>query len=480
MKHRPAHFWLLASSSLMLFALIGACALVKPEMPSMVSGREYFYHRAIGSPYSTGIPYALWLAIMERYPDDLGRTWGEFGEKFGLLKEEDDPSGLPVGFVLTHDWLSGTKFLMTTCALCHTAEIGESRIDGLGARDLRLNALNNTVMRLAASHDFTPKVLIEAAEQSAQRANIPWGWGSSLVTRAAVQQLRQRALSHVEMDAGPGRNGPLEFTKAVLQVPIEPPFGYVRFHPVWTYGKRNSFGSDGVMTGNLALAAALVEFNKGMSSLEILQHRTRFDNIYTYLATVKPPPYPGPITSRLADQGQLLFHQQCANCHGTYSPGISVRNEQRIVPLSEIGTDPDRLRVITPALIEAYNRTPLGEQVPMKPTGGYVARPLDGIWCRAPYLHNGAVPTLDDLLRPVRERPIKFYVGGHTGYDIARLGLLYEEEFLEDGRRVARRASSLQFEFDTTAPGNSNFGHEFGTNLTTEDRRALLEYLKQI
>jgi len=157
-----------------------------------------------------------------------------------------------------------------------------------------------------------------------------------------------------------------------------------------------------------------------------------------------------------------------------------IRYEERTVPLPEIRTDPDRLRMITPDLIEAFNRTPLGKQVPMKPTGGYVARPLDGIWCRAPYLHNGSVPTLTDLLRPARERPVKFYVGGHTSYDIDRLGLSYEEEFLPDGRRTGRRVSSLQFEFDTTAPGNSNLGHEFGAGLTTDDRQALLEYLKRL
>ena len=480
MKRTEIHLLVFGSASLVVLALLGACSMIKPEPPSIVAGREYFHHRAIGSPYSTGIPYALWLATMERYPDDLGRNWDEFREKFGLLKEDDDPSGLPVGFVLEGDRLSGTTFLMTTCALCHTAKIGDQRIEGLGARDLRLNALNNTVMRLAARHDFMPNTLVGAAEEAARRGHIPWGWRARLVTKEAVKQLQQRASRHVEMDAGPGRNAPLEFTKAVLQVPIEPPFGYVRFHPVWTYSKRQSFGLDGVMTGNLALAAALVEFNKGMSPYDIVRHQARFDSIYEYLTTVRPPPYPGQVAPILADRGHMHFLQQCAGCHGTYGPGTSIQYQERTVPLSEIGTDPDRLQVITPELVAAFNRTPLGKRAPMKPTDGYIARPLDGIWCRGPYLHNGAVPTLNDLLRPARERPVKFYVGGHTGYDLDRLGLSYEEELLPDGRRTARLASPLQFEFDTRAPGNSNLGHEFGTDLSAEDRKALIEYLKQL
>lgn len=480
MRWTELHLRVFRSASFVVLALLGACSMIKPELPSIAAGREYFHYRAIGSHFSTGIPYALWLATMERYPDDLGRNWDEFREKFGLLKEDDDSSGLPVGFVLEDDRLSGTTFLMTTCALCHTARIGDQRIDGLGARDLRLSALNNTVMGLAARHDFTPNTLAGAAEEVARRSNIPWGWRARLVTKEAVKQLQQRASRHVEMDAGPGRSAPLEFTKAVVQIPIEPPFGYVRFHPVWTYGKRQSFGSDGLMTGNLALAAALVEFNKGMSPYDIMRHGARFDSIYEYLTTARTPPYPGQVAQNLADRGHMVFLQQCAGCHGTYGPGTSIQYQERTVPLSEIGTDPDRLRVITPELVAAFNRTPLGNRAPMKPTDGYIARPLDGIWCRGPYLHNGAVPTLNDLLRPARERPVKFYVGGHTGYDLDRLGLLYEEELLPDGRRTARHASPLQFEFDTTAPGNSNLGHEFGMDLSAEDRTALLEYLKQL
>jgi hypothetical protein len=126
--------------------------MIKPEPPSTVAGREYFHHHAIGSPYSTGIPYALWLATMERYPDDLGRNWDEFREKFGLLKEDDDPSGLPVGFVLEDDRLSGTTFLMTTCALCHTAKIGDQRIDGLGARTC--DSMPSITRSWGSRHDY--------------------------------------------------------------------------------------------------------------------------------------------------------------------------------------------------------------------------------------------------------------------------------------------------------------------------------------
>jgi hypothetical protein len=463
---------------LLIAVFLTGCSLIQREQVSVSAGYEYFHLRAIGSRYTTGIPYALWLAALEEYPDKLGKNWADFAEKFGVIADPDNPNGLPVGFVLEHDSLSGTQFLMTNCSLCHTAMIGNRRIDGLGARNLRLNALNNTVMRLAARNDFNAETLIPAADAIAQRHQIPWDWRSRLVAKRAIQELKELSSRHVEMDAGPGRSAAVEFTKAAAEVRIEPPFGFVRFHAVWTYSKRRSFGVDGVIEGDLALAAALVEFNKRMPPGYIVNHRERFYSIYEYIKTLRPPSYPGVVDTALADRGHRLFQTHCASCHGTYGPDETARYEERIIPLSEVGTDPDRLHAVTRALVEAFNRNELGKRAPMKLTDGYIGRPLDGIWSRGPYLHNGSVPTLRDLLRPASERPATFYVGGDTDYDLKNLGLAYEEVRSPDGTRGGRRASPRQSEFDTRSPGNGNGGHAYGTGLSAKDRRALLEYLK--
>ena len=65
------------------------------------------------------------------------------------------------------------------------------------------------------------------------------------------------------------------------------------------------------------------------------------------------------------------------------------------------------------------------EQIRWLTTLGYVARPLEGVWATAPYLHNGSVPTLDDLLKPEDERPVCFPVG-HREYDPVKLGYVSE------------------------------------------------------
>ena len=100
----------------------------------------------------------------------------------------------------------------------------------------------------------------------------------------------------------------------------------------------------------------------------------------------------------------------------------------------------------------------------------YESRVLQGIWAAAPYLHNGSVPTLADLLNPVILRPLSFKVG--PAYDTSRVGL-------------ASTQTKLNFTYLTTDcllrnSGNSRCGHEYGTLFTSSEKTALLEYLKQL
>lgn len=105
----------------------------------------------------------------------------------------------------------------------------------------------------------------------------------------------------------------------------------------------------------------------------------------------------------------------------------------------------------------------------------YRTRPLNGVWATPPFLHNGSVPTIYDLLSPVDERPSKFYTGSYL-YDPVRLG--YES----DGGGGSEK-------FDATKNGNLNTGHEFndgsgsgiiGPKLTEGEKMALIEYLKTL
>jgi len=94
----------------------------------------------------------------------------------------------------------------------------------------------------------------------------------------------------------------------------------------------------------------------------------------------------------------------------------------------------------------------------------YKGRPLNGIWATAPFLHNGSVPNLDELLKPPAERISKFRIGSRE-FDPVKVG------FVSDG----------EFEFDTRLPGNSNYGHTYGNRIfSKEERQQLIEYMKSL
>lgn len=113
-----------------------------------------------------------------------------------------------------------------------------------------------------------------------------------------------------------------------------------------------------------------------------------------------------------------------------------------------------------------------GEEVSDYALLAYKARPLNGIWSSAPFLHNGSIPTLYQLLLPADQR-VKQFPLGYLEYDPVDVG-------------YANKKTSNSFMFDTAAMGNSNSGHEFGTGydgqpaLTEQQRWALIEYLKTL
>jgi hypothetical protein len=103
----------------------------------------------------------------------------------------------------------------------------------------------------------------------------------------------------------------------------------------------------------------------------------------------------------------------------------------------------------------------------------YRSKTLVGIWATAPFLHNGSVPTLFDLLKPAAERPATFFMG-QRDYDPVKLGI-------EMDRTKFNLAPGLElFTFDTRIAGNWNTGHEwsFYPQLTDEIRYEIIEYLK--
>ena len=105
---------------------------------------------------------------------------------------------------------------------------------------------------------------------------------------------------------------------------------------------------------------------------------------------------------------------------------------------------------------------------PADPKMVYKGRPLQGIWATAPFLHNGSVPNLWELLLPPAQRSKTFYLGTRE-FDPKNVG--YE----------TAKSADNSFLFDTSLPGNANAGHDYNNaGLTDADRQALIEYMKTL
>jgi hypothetical protein len=257
------------------------------------------------------------------------------------------------------------------------------------------------------------------------------------------------------------------------------------------------------------------------------------------LERLAPPSWPedlfGKIDRDKAKVGKGLFVQYCASCHNVWPYRWTEANKYGkryvvvgLIPQTYVGTDRGQFETIRPfsiggdlanslskELLPEFRGKPLlpsgefmsaisvavmdtavrklnlteaqqldlhGYRVPgggfsttLPPEAVYKAAPRDGVWATAPFIHNGSVPNLYEMLIPAAERTKKFYLGGD--FDPVKVGL-------------DTKATSGTFLMDTTLPGNTNAGHSFensplgngviGPLLTEDDRWALVEYLKSI
>lgn len=209
----------------------------------------------------------------------------------------------------------------------------------------------------------------------------------------------------------------------------------------------------------------------------------RVKEIFSVLQYNKPPIYPATIDPEKATRGSVIFAESCAKCHGTYTEGIMtpqlISFPNKFVSTDVIGTDPLRWQNIDKSIYDYSRKNAIGKYVDAGyEMGGYVAPILSGLWYTAPYLHNGSVPTLWQLMNP-ELRPKKFMLGGHA-LDMKDVGIRGElnaaGEYVYSDDYTPWSSPTV---YDTSAPGRSNKGHEKPfAHLTQDQKRDLIEYLK--
>jgi mono/diheme cytochrome c family protein len=182
-----------------------------------------------------------------------------------------------------------------------------------------------------------------------------------------------------------------------------------------------------------------------------------------WMKTVPAPAYPLEINSKLVETGRAVYENTCAGCHA-----LDRNAKRRVIPIGDVGTDRTQLT----EWAKITDSSALGSvRSEMVRGGGYIAPSLSGIWLRAPYLHNGSVPSVRHLLEAQSSRPLMFYVGNDV-VEPQSVGFVWTE---------AKQPGQRDFvPYDATQPGHSNAGHLYGVGLPAADKTALIEYIKTL
>jgi hypothetical protein len=451
--------------------------------PYFASEEEHFLYGSIGTEATAGVPYWIWLVLPRIFPDKLPYAGGY--ESLGIVAQEG--RDLPIGF---SKQTIGIERVGINCAFCHTATY-------------RVHANDKPIVVPAApSHTTSPQDYLRflfacAADSrfnsSTIMAEIAKNYKLSLLdrltyrfalipfTKLTLLQQQNTYQQYGWMKDNPrwgnGRIDPFNPVKyRILNQPVDRSIGNSDMVPVWNLAAHEgySFHWDGLNTNlqEVVISSAIgdgtpVEWvdqdwkkSDTQSSLKRIMH---------YISYAQPPKFPFPVDAALAAKGKQVYTQQCAGCHaagGARTGRVQSLDDPMLL------TDRHRMDMWTQNSATAYNNYGAGHfwrLTHFVKQNGYVNVTLEGLWLRGPYLHNGSVPTLADLLEEPAKRPKLFY----RGYDVLdpeKVG------FVSQGAEAER----IGFRYDTSVIGNSNGGHLWGTTLSTDDKRALVEYLKTL
>jgi hypothetical protein len=437
-----------------------------------------FKYGSIGAEHDAGVPYWIFYVLPRMFPEKLPGPGGYAA--FGVPWEQGQE--LPVGFTKK---VIGFPRVANNCAVCHTASYR-------GKPDE-----NPTFVPTGPSHTTNVqgyfRFLIDCAKDprfnadnlmSEIRLVTKLSWLDRILYRYLIIPFTKRALLEREKqfawiyrtdfpDWGRGRDDAMNLTKYfMIKKPMDDSFGPTHMPANWNLQKykpeKNMFmnlAGDSHDAYSVITDSALGLLGAPPKRKEAFLGHVRW--LHEYLSAKPAPKYPFPIDQQKAAQGKLLFDKTCAGCHASERTGTRMA-------LDEVGTNRDRLDTWSKDAAIASNKVVRDMGIERKglveeTLNGYIVQFLDGIWLRAPYLHNGSVPTLRDLLEPVERRPKIFYAG-YDVYDQVKVG------FVAQGPEAERVGTK----HDVSRKGNGNEGHSFGTSLPEAGKDTLVEYLKTL
>jgi len=458
--------------AMLLAAFVWACT-TRNQYADIVTEFKY---GSVGTEETVGVPYWLWVVLPEVFADKLPNRPGNGYERLGFIYETP-ASDLPIGASRSGGLQPRVGL---NCATCHAGSYRDAPgaspaiVLGMPAHQMDLQAYARFLSAIAKDPRFNADTLIPAMQKRSG-----FGFFDGLIYRfIAIPRSKEGILERDKRIAwfdsrppqGPGRVDTFNPYKAMFaeakNFEIDDTVGTADLPSLWNQRMRQGMwlhwdGNNNSVDERNKSAAIGAGATPDSLDLEAL------DRIANWILDLKPPSYPAArVNTTLAAAGASIYRANCASCHVAGQPRVG-----QTIDIAEVGTDPERLRSFTAEMVPQMHTIGTGRPWQFshfRKTNGYAGMPLDGIWLRAPYLHNGSVPTLRALLFP-DERPARFY-RGYNVYDWGAVG------FVATGSEAEQQG----VEFDTSLRGNGNGGHTYGRELSVQDREALLEYLKTL
>lgn len=480
-----ARVWLRRLSVIaVLAAVMGYLAwfsLFRTERVAASSSLEdQFLYGSMGTETEEGTPYWIWLILPKVFPEYLPGPGGYTSIGLTWTEGHELPAGVTKRVI-------GFERIGVNCAFCHVSQVRLTADQGRPTfypggpgHQVRVQEYQDFLFKSAADPRFNSDTIlreIEGVTELSLRERLLYRY--MLIPAAKKALLEQKDAfawrkQHGRPLSGPGRLDPFNPIRYIdFKEPDEGSIGEADIPSIWNQRARDGqyIHWNGLTKKfkETAITSAIGDGarNKGLDVAYLA-------NIESYLRNLQAPKYPLAIDQELAARGAPVYQQQCASCHA-----VGQARTGTVIPLEEIGTDPHRSNSWTQSQVDGWKQMAKDYQQKYNATwnvetfnkqNGYVGEPLDGIWLRAPYLHNGSIPNLNALLERPEQRPKTFYRGNDV-VDGTNVGFV---------SNVPSYGVRTFFLYDTQRAGNANTGHDYGTALGGDDKRALVEYMKTL
>lgn len=452
--------------------------------------QEHFKYGSIGSEPGGSIlstvggvlpPYWVFKSLPSVCPEKLPGGWASLGLIFEPGHE------LPIGVTRRHNL--GIEEVGLNCAVCHTGTVRETPASkaqivlGMPAHQLDLQRFFEFVQDCTLDERLTAGAVIGYAKTQGGMNPLEELLYSLMIidrTKMSTLGLRNRIgpiFTESVPQWGRGRVDTfnpyksIQFNWNLSALPHAELIGASDFPSLWNQKPREGMHLhwDG---NNTSVDERNLSASLGAGVTPVTVDHKSLGRIHDWIWTLPPPRYPFSIDSTRSARGKAIFDSQCSECHA-----FGGSKTGTVEDIASVNTDPYRLNsytyVFATAQAQLYPDGPY-RFTHFQKTNGYANQPLDGLWGRAPYFHNGSVPTLWDVLQDPKDRPAKF-VRGYDVYDQEKAG------FVADPARIgAGEIGKSGFLYDTAIPGNGNGGHLWGTKLPDEQKRDLVEYMKTL